>query len=273
MKKIALNFILLFIGINLYPQSGKKVEMGFPVDMECIAQPYYRLRQDGKPGRVIVLKLKGPKLLGKSQVEVAVKGKKEVSDIPASDTAYSFCTVLLPEGIGLKEEANVTITLRQGFSKLKKSVIVPPMRQWTVYIYSHSHVDIGYTNTQENVEILHKTNIDEGIKLAEATKDYPPGAPYRWNPEVTWPLERYWKGATSEQKERILDAIKKDYLCIDANYLNTNTSACNDEEIVPDVPLQQGDAKTDRKTDEHIPADRYTRYLMGPCTCYGSGGS
>ena len=231
MKKIALIFISLFIGINLYPQSGKKVEMGFPVDMECIAQPYYRLRQDGKPGRVIVLKLKGPKLLGKAQVEVAVKGKKEVNDIPASDTAYSFCTVLLPEGIGLKEEANVTITLRQNFSKLKKSFIVPPMRQWTVYIYSHSHVDIGYTNTQENVEILHKTNIDEGIKLAEATKDYPPGAPYRWNPEVTWPLERYWKGATSEQKERILEAIKKNYLCIDANYLNTNTSACNDEEM------------------------------------------
>ena len=107
-------------------------------------------------------------------MEVAVKGKKEISDIPASDTAYSFCTVLLPEGIGLKEEANVTITLRQGFSKLKKSFVVPPMRQWTVYIYSHSHVDIGYTNTQENVEILHKTNIDEGIKLSGGYKRLSP---------------------------------------------------------------------------------------------------
>ena len=144
--------------------------MGFPVDMECIAQPYYRFRQDGKPGRAIILKLKGPKLFGKAQVEVAVKGKKEITDIPAADTAYSFCTILLPSDIGLKEEAKVTITLRQGFSKLKKSVIIPPMRQWTVYIYSHSHVDIGYTNTQANVEILHKTNIDEGIKLGRGNK-------------------------------------------------------------------------------------------------------
>ena len=139
--------------------------------------------------------------------------------------------VLLPPDIGLKEECQVTITLRQGFSKLKKSFVVPPMRQWTVYIYSHSHVDIGYTNTQANVEILHKTNIDEGIKLGEATKDYPSGAPYRWNPEVTWPLERYWHNATPEKKERILSAIKDKYLCLDATYLNTNTSACNDEEM------------------------------------------
>ena len=131
MKKVALIFISLFIGINLYPQSTKKVELGFPVDMECIAQPFYRFRPEGKPGRVIVLKLKGPKILGKAQVEVVVKGKKEISDIPASDTAYSFCTVLLPEGIGLKEEANVTVTLRHGFSKLKKSL----------------SIDFGYTSS------------------------------------------------------------------------------------------------------------------------------
>ena len=67
--------------------------------------------------------------------------------------------------------------------------------------------------------------------MAEATRDYPPGAPYSWNPEVTWPLERYWHDATPDQKERIISAIKNKYLCIDATYLNTNTSACNDEEM------------------------------------------
>jgi alpha-mannosidase len=231
MKKSGLILLCLFFGIDMFCQKPQKVEMAFPADMECIAQPYYGYRQDGKPGRAILLKLKGAKLLGKSQVEIVVKGKKEITDIPAADTAYSFCTVFLPADIGLKDESQVTLTLRQGFSKLKKSFVVPPMRKWTVYIYSHSHVDIGYTNTQANVEILHKTNIDEGIKLGEATKDYPSGAPYKWNPEVTWPVERYWHNATPEKKERILSAIKNKYLCLDATYLNTNTSACNDEEM------------------------------------------
>ena len=62
------------------------------------------------------------------------------------------------------------------------------MRYWTVYLYNHAHVDIGYTAPHKVVEFLHKRNIEEGIKLAEATKDYPTGARYRWNPEVTWPL-------------------------------------------------------------------------------------
>jgi hypothetical protein len=231
MKKLVLALLCLFFGISGFSQTSPKAEVGFPADMECVVQPYYAYRQDGKPGRAITLKLKGPKLFGRAQVEAAVKGIKEVTDIPASDSACSVFTILLPPDVGLKQAADVTLTLKQGFGKLKKSVTIPPLRQWTVYIYPHSHVDIGYTNTQANVEILHKRNIDEGIKLAVKTKDYPAGARYRWNPEVTWPLERYWNGASPEQEELIVSAIRNNYLCIDASYVNLNTSACNDEEL------------------------------------------
>ena len=51
----------------------------------------------------------------------------------------------------------------------------PRKRQWTVYIYPHSHVDIGYTNTQENVELIHKRNLLYGIDLARKTAGYPEG--------------------------------------------------------------------------------------------------
>ena len=33
-------------------------------------------------------------------------------------------------------------------------VAIPALRQWTVYIYPHAHVDIGYTALQETVEKL-----------------------------------------------------------------------------------------------------------------------
>jgi alpha-mannosidase len=229
MKKIALIFLQLLLGISLFSQPAVKI--GIPSDMECLVQPYYLYRQDGKPGRAVILKFNGQKPFGKAQVETACKGKKEVIDMPPADTARSFYNVLLPPDIGLKDEASVTITLKQGSGKLKKIVKVSPLRHWTVYIYPHSHVDIGYTNTQANVEILHKQNIDEGIRLAEKTKDYPKGSRFRWNPEVTWPLERYWRNASDAQKERIVNAIKNKYLCIDASYLNLNTSACSDEEL------------------------------------------
>ena len=55
--------------------------------------------------------------------------------------------------------------------KVKTKVTVEPMRHWTVYLYNHSHVDIGYTNTHKNVEMLHKTNVWEGMKLAREQPD------------------------------------------------------------------------------------------------------
>jgi hypothetical protein len=209
-----------------YPEKEKYVE-----NFDCEVKPAYRYRNDGKPGREVMLLFKEQKLFTKAQVKIEVEGQTETVKIPAFEAGREDYRILLPEGIGVKKDAVVTLALQQGSNELKKNIIVPAFRYWTVYIYSHSHVDIGYSNTQANVEILHKHNIEEGIKLGEATKDYPDGARSRWNPEVTWPLERYWRTATPEQKELAIDAIKKGYLCMDASYLNLNTSICSDEEL------------------------------------------
>ena len=232
MKKIKMVFLML-LSMGAFGQNSLvgKANLLFPTDVTCTSQPYYRFRPDGKPGREITLDFKGERLYGKAQIEIAVDRVTEFTEL--SMPAYGNMTsqILLPTNIGLKKESRVALTIRQGKNSLKKTFIVPPMREWKVYIYPHSHVDIGYTNTQANVEILHKRNIDEGIKLAEATKNYPEGARYRWNPEITWPLERYWQTATSEQKEQAVKAIKDGFLCIDASYLNLNTSSCSGEEL------------------------------------------
>ena len=199
-------------------------------DLECLPQPVYCNRKDGKPGREIAIRLKGEKIDPNAKIEVAVDGKTEITNPEKSAAGDSLCYVLLPANIGVDKEANVTLTLHQGTKKFKKTLIVPPMRYWNIYLYNHSHVDIGYTNTQKNVELLHKTNILEGIKLAEESKNYPEGSRYRWNPEVTWPLERLWT-SMPEEHERVLKAIRDGELCIDASYLNLNTSVCSDEEL------------------------------------------
>ena len=233
MNRFTLPLLLLCITAPGYNQSTKALsdKTGFPAAVSCTAEPFYRIRPDGKPGRQITLKITEGKLTGTSQVEVSAGGQKEINEVAAAEGGRMEIGLLLPPDVAMKKPSKVAVTLRQGSKSLKTSLTVPPMRLWTVYIYPHSHVDIGYTNTQANVEILHKRNIDEGIKLAEATRDFPDGARYRWNPEVTWPLERYWQTATPEEKERVVDAIRKGWLCLDAGYLNTNTSGCSDEEM------------------------------------------
>ena len=205
-------------------------ELPFPGDMECVPQPVYRHRADGKPGREITLNFRGAKLEGKAQVEAAVEGVKETTELPAVPGGVKSCRVLLPPELGMKGEAQLVVTLRRGGRELKKTVKVPAMRHWTVFIYPHSHVDIGYTAPQKIIEFVHKRNIDEGIKLAGATKDFPSGSRYRWNPEITWPLERLWQ-TQPEQRPRVLQAIRDGQLCVDASYLNLNTSVCSDEEL------------------------------------------
>ena len=194
-------------------------------------RPVYGHRADGKPGREVTVSFKGANLSGKAQVDVAVDGKTETTEVTPEAGGISTCSVLLPDGVAVKQEAKVVVTLRQGTMTIKKDVTVPAMRHWLVYLYNHSHVDIGYTAPHKVVEFIHKRNIEEGIKLAEATRDYPEGARYRWNPEVTWPLERLWQTASPEQKEHVLKAIRAGYLCVDASYLNLNTSVCSDEEL------------------------------------------
>lgn len=148
-----------------------------------------------------------------------------------TDEGIEQFAILLPPGKGVESACTANIVLRSGGHELSSSVPVAPQRQWTVYIYPHSHVDIGYTNTHENVELIHKRKLLYGIDLARKTAGYPEGARYLWNPEVLWPVERYLLNASPTEKEMIRESVRKGYLHLDAGYIHTNTSAAADEEL------------------------------------------
>jgi hypothetical protein len=212
------------------PQTATASPETFPDSIECQVQPLYRHRPDGKPGREVILNFKGPKFLGKGTIELECSGIKERVPMETTKGIDQF-RLLLPPGAGVKSECMATITLRSEKRTLSSSVTVPVKRQWTVYIYPHSHVDIGYTNTQANVEIIHKRNLINGIELARETAGYPEGARYLWNTEVLWPVERYLRTASSEERQVIIDAVQKGYLHLDGGYIHTNTSTSADEEF------------------------------------------
>lgn len=200
-----------------------------PPQIESTARAAYGWRTDGKPGREVIIKTKAP-LTGKVTVDVKVAGRSETTRFEPLQEGYSELRVLLPEGVGVESAAQAALTIRHSGKTITQSVEIPILRYWNVYLYNHAHVDIGYTNTHKNVELLHKTNIIEGVKLADSTAGYTAGAAYKWNPEVTWPLERLWQ-SDPEGRTDLLRAIKEDKLCIDANYLNLNTTTCSDEEM------------------------------------------
>lgn len=226
MKKLIAGLFLPFV------LAGEPLLAEIPVSsaIECVPLALYRYRPDGQPGREIRLNCKDNPLKGKVSVEVEAGGLKETTEFPSRPDGYTELSILLPPGVAVKEATEVTVTLRQKGKTTTQKLTVPPVRHWTVYLYNHAHVDIGYTNTHKNVELLHKNNIREGIKLGAETRAYPDDARFRWNPEVTWPVERLWN-SHPEERPGMLEAITDGRLCLDASYVNLNTSTCSDEEL------------------------------------------
>nr|WP_240348034.1 glycoside hydrolase family 38 C-terminal domain-containing protein [Longitalea arenae] len=139
--------------------------------------------------------------------------------------------VLLPAGVGI-QETTATVTIHTNNNSSTNTVLVPAKKQWTVYIYPHAHLDIGYTALQETVEKLQVRNIDVGIDLAKKTQDYPEGARFVWNPEATWVVNSYLKSASAEKRKELVEAVKKGWVQIDGAHSNMNTSTCSEEELM-----------------------------------------
>lgn len=191
---------------------------------------HYKFRVDKEAGREIVLTYRGDKELEGSEVEIC--SRKGNENTVLSGVESKSAAVLLPPQVGVKGNDTIVVNLKLGGETISREVVVPAMRHWTVYIYPHSHVDIGYTNTQENVEFIHKRNLDVAMDLADKTRNYPEDARFRWNPEVVWPIERYLNSESPERKKRLLKAIRRGDISVDAGYVSTNTSASSDEELL-----------------------------------------
>ena len=215
---------------------------------------HYKVRPDGTPGREIYISYHGEKKLDKGRIEIRTSGGTEV--VPFVSERCDSIPVLLPEGIGVESPDTVVIGLLGRGLKMYTEAVIPKMRHWTAYIYPHSHVDIGYTNTQANVEFIHTRNLDVAMELAEKTAGYPEDARFRWNPEVTWPVERYLNSADAGKRERLIRAIADGQISLDAGYVSTNTSAASDEELLELFRFsKEMEKETGRKVETMVQVD------------------
>ena len=107
-----------------------------------------------------------------------------------------------------------------------------PARQWVVYLLPHSHVDIGYTHVQTEVERKHWSYYQQAIEAARRTADYPPDARFKWNVEVLWAVDSYLRQASPEKQQAFIEAVKHGSIELDALYGNELTGLCRPEELL-----------------------------------------
>ncbi len=127
-------------------------------------------------------------------------------------------------------ESDITVEVG-GKVIAQQKITLQPVRKWTIYILPHSHVDIGYTHVQTDVEKLQWKYYELAIEASKKTADYPRGAQFKWNVEVLWAVDGYLKQATPEKQKEFLDAVKAGWIGLDALYGNELTGLCRPEEL------------------------------------------
>ncbi len=115
---------------------------------------------------------------------------------------------------------------------VRRELTVPPFRALTIYVLPHSHVDIGYTESQPDIEEKQVNNLLAGIDGAQRTAGYPEGARFVWNLENLWPADLLLQRLGPSQRESFLRALKERQVALNGMYANTLTGLCRPEELV-----------------------------------------
>lgn len=132
----------------------------------------------------------------------------------------------------LRAAREVSIGVAAGTLKVTRKQNLGPVRPWTIYLFPHSHVDIGYTDLQTFIEALHKRNLTDAIAVAKESASNPSDSKFRFNVEATWVLDRYLQEATPEQRATVVRALREKTLAVSGGYANLLTGIMHPEELM-----------------------------------------
>jgi hypothetical protein len=169
---------------------------------------------------------------GESQEASIQLGSVELGRIQLQRGPQSF-EVLAPSVDQSTEEPLAIIAA--GKTLATQPLMRGPVRQWTVYVLMHSHTDIGYTDLQPNIEKRQAHNVVRALELIQETKNYPVGARFKWNLEVMWAADQFFRIATPEQLKAFNQAVHDGNIGVDALYGNLLTGLCRYEEMLRQV--------------------------------------
>jgi alpha-mannosidase len=189
------------------------------------------LKYQGRSARMVRLLFHGGNSYAPAMAYIRFNGSYDSIPLAAAAKGISVFELPLP-GAPILSETELHVRLLAGGREYTARCMVAPAPEWKVYLLPHSHVDIGYTNVQEKVMRLHMNNIDEAIKVAARTSQYPPDARYKWNTEAFWVVDHYLAEADAAKKKAFWEAVKKGWINIDGAYANINTSVTDSRQLM-----------------------------------------
>lgn len=130
-----------------------------------------------------------------------------------------------------EQRSTLTIETPEGAVLGSTEVVRRPVRELTIYVVPHSHVDIGYTELQPAIETKQVNNLLTALDLIEKTKDNPPGSQYRWTVEAAWTIDNLLRDRP-DKIAALKQALEAGQVELDGAFGNLLTALCRPEELM-----------------------------------------
>lgn len=187
-------------------------------------------RSNGQIARKLQIDFDGGYVTQPSELKVFWDDKLAVLKMNPRDRILSDAEFLLPMTY-TEEPKKAKVVLEQGYHKMSQPVTIAPYRKWEVHLVHQTHLDIGYTHTQQEVLERQVRQLKEAMDLADATRDYPEEARFKWHPEGMWAVEEYLRTASAAEKERFIAATRRGDIHLDVMYAQAMTGIYSEEEL------------------------------------------
>jgi hypothetical protein len=122
-----------------------------------------------------------------------------------------------------------TLAYRLGAARGRIAAKLVPVRPLELHLIHHTHLDIGYTHHQDEVERLQWAHLDSALAYAHASEGRDPSARFVWHPEGIWAVESYLDRRPPVNRERVLEGIRRGTIALDGMFANLLTGLATDE--------------------------------------------
>ncbi len=222
---------MLYDAITLEAPPGLRLTSVSGTMVDAVESPPVLVRRGSDVAQVakVGLRHSGGEKRGSVRVTTADGRELGRSEFILASTRTSIEVPMAPVEKPLTAQVRVELA---GEVLATREVVLRPVRHWVVYLLPHSHVDIGYTHVQTDVERAQWKYLEMAIETAQRTASYPVGARFKWNVEVLWAVDGYLRQATPEKQQAFIEAVRAGQVGLQALYGNQLTGLCRPEELL-----------------------------------------
>jgi alpha-mannosidase len=190
---------VVYDALELEHESGGKYEAK-SLRARVSSTIYYR-QEGGELLDIVDAVVRSHQPLRQGRVELRMNGKV-FQQVLASGRAFGEQRLkfAVPAWTG---SAQATLAVHLGGRTRRFRAQLTPGKKWTFYLVPSEHLDVGYSDYQAKVEVIHSRMIDEAMKLAQKY----PG--FQWNLDAAWEAHEFLQTRTNAQKAELGQMIRE----------------------------------------------------------------